>query len=115
MIAGVKKIIIALILVVALISGCSNVGRNNENNTAHSEVCDFESLDDKVGIFSNADEELLVIDVDTINEKKVDDIKVGDRVLISVDGMKKNADGTYTPSVIKIEYLESDPSKIIVE
>ena len=114
MTTGLYRVIIALMLAVTILTGCSNATGNKEGNgMSTGEICDFESLDDKVGVFSNADEELYVIDVDTINEKKVDEIKVGDRVMITIDGRKQNSDGTFTPSVIKIEYVEKDPDKEI--
>ena len=76
------------------------------------EVCFLTTLDDEKVVLTNTVKEQYVVDIDTYIEKKESDIKVGDLVLMVIDGRQENADGTFTPNVISIEYRERDPRKV---
>lgn len=76
------------------------------------EVCFLTSLDKEKAVLTNTVKEQYVVDVETYVEKKISDIKVGDLVVMNIDGRQENPDGTFTPNVISIDYRERVVSKI---
>ena len=71
----------------------------------------IETLNDEVAVIVTIDNEKLVIDIDTFNEKRIDPLKEKDNVLISYYKMTENEDGTFTPELAALSYQIVDASE----
>ena len=76
------------------------------------EVCTLTALDDEKAFLTNTKKEKYEVSSEVYFDKKTDEIKLGDYVTLEYDGREQAEDGSFTPNVISISYLELRVDKL---